>query len=251
MKKEVFIITVLALAAVCIYLFVEAPPPLAQQAQNGKMVPVETMFKVLAAENAAARALYTQEIVGPGIKAGLKFAENWRQPEVQAGPLPALMLRETAINLEKHAARVGLFLGSDFPIAQSNKFTGKQAEAFQKIRESKQAACVSCHNQHAQSPKKDWQLNDVMGATTWSYQQKEVSLAETLRLVGLLRQSFREAYESFLAKAKTYSSPPEIGTKWPRDGYYLPDADTLVQELTKRSSAATVDQLIKANSQLK
>jgi adenylate cyclase len=271
MNKQSFIITVLVLIALSIYLFVEAPPPLDASAQKGRMVPVETLFRVVAEEQAAARALYTQEIVGPGTKAGLKFDENWRSPQVQAGPLPALFLRETALNLEKYNVRLGLFLGSDFPIAAANKFTGKQNEAFQKIRENRQAqffyaedtklytamfpdlaaapACVSCHNEHAQSPKKDWLLNDVMGATTWSYNQKEVSLDEVIKIVATLRLALRESYEAFLTKTKSYSSPPEIGTKWPRDGYFLPDANTFLQEAAKRSSFKSMDLIIKANQE--
>jgi adenylate cyclase len=273
MSKQTFIIAVLALVALIIFLFVDAPPPLELSTQKGKTIPVETLFKVVADENATARSLYTQEIVGPGIKAGLKFDEKWRSPEVEAGPLPALFLRETALGLEKHSTRLGLFLGSDYPIALSNKFAGKQEEAFKKIRESKQAeffyaddtklytamfpdiaaapACVSCHNQHAQSPKKDWQLNDIMGATTWSYSQKEVTYDELINIVSALRLSFRETYEVYLTKTKTYSNPPEIGAKWPRDGYFLPDAETFFQELTKRSSIKTVDTLIKANGSSK
>lgn len=273
MNKQTFTITVLILVVLSIYLFVTAPPPLETSTQQGKLIPVETLLKLVAQENASARALYSQEIVGPGQKVGIKFDENWRKPEVQAGPLPALFLRETALNLEKHSARLGLFLGSDFPIALSNKFAGKQEEAFKKIRETRQPqffyaedtklytamfpdlaaapACVTCHNEHAQSPKKDWQLNDVMGATTWSYQKKEVTLEESLQLIGTLRQSVKETYESFLAETKTFTNPPEIGTKWPKDGYFVPNADTFIQELTKRSSSKTVDLLIAASQKQK
>jgi len=269
MKNQKFIIAVLILVAVIVYLFVEAPPPLESNTLSGRAIPVETLFKVLAQEQATARALYSKEIVGEGIKAGLKFDENWRKPDVPAGPLPALMLRETALGLEKHSTHVGLFLGSDFPIAASNQFAGKQDEIFKKIRENKKEQifyaedtklytamypdyaaaqpCVTCHNQHPKSPKKDWQLNDMMGATTWTFQKKEVSLEELLSILGAFRQSFREAYEAFLTKTKTYPNPPEIGKKWPREGYYLPDADTFIQEVTKQSSFKTVDLLIIAN----
>ena len=266
MRKENFVIAVLVLVTLSIYLFIAAPPPLEANAQRGKLIPVETMFKIVAQENASARALYTQEIVGPGQKAGLKFDENWRKPEVEAGPLPALLLRETALGLEKHGTRLNLFLGSDFPIVEANKFVGKQGDIFKKIRENRQAqffysqdtklytamfpdlaaapGCVSCHNQHAKSSKKDWQINDVMGATTWSYEKKEVTIEETLQMVASLRQSVREAYEAYLKKAKTYTTPPEIGAKWPKEGYFLPDAETFTQELTKRSSVKTIELLL-------
>ena len=32
--------------------------------------------------------------------------------------------------------------------------------------------CVTCHNEHPDTPKDDWQLGDVMGATTWAYPKK-------------------------------------------------------------------------------
>jgi adenylate cyclase len=269
MSKQAFVITVLILVALIVYLFVEAPPPLEMSAQGGKSIPVETMFRIVAEENATMRTLYTKEIVGEGLKAGLKFDEKWRNQEVEAGPLPALLLRETALSLEKQSIRLGLFLGSDFPIAASNKFSGKQDEVFKKIRENRKEqyfyaedtklytamfpdpasapACVTCHNEHAQSPKKDWQLNDLMGATTWTYHKKEVTLDEMVKIIASLRQSFREAYEAYLTKARTYSRSPEIGKKWPREGYCLPDADTFIEEVSRRSSFKTVETLIDAN----
>jgi hypothetical protein len=92
------------------------------------------VFRILAAENATMRALWTAEIVGAGTKAGLKFSEKWREPAVAAGPLPALFLRESATALQKTRVPLGLFLGSDYPIAQSNLFTGEQAEHFKRPR---------------------------------------------------------------------------------------------------------------------
>jgi len=56
---------------------------------------------------------------------------------VDQGPLPALFLREVATHLEKSSVPLSLFLGSDFPISSSNKFKGKQAEAFQTMRDTK------------------------------------------------------------------------------------------------------------------
>jgi len=76
-------------------------------------VPIERVFRILAAENATMRALWTAEIVGAGTKAVLKFDEKWREPAVAAGPLPALFLRESATALQKTRVPLGLFLGSD------------------------------------------------------------------------------------------------------------------------------------------
>ena len=94
------------------------------------------VFRVVAAENDAARKLWTAEIVGAGGKVGLKFHEKWREADMEAGPLPALFLREASTALQKTRVPLGLFLGSDFPIAQSNKFSGAQAEHFANLRKT-------------------------------------------------------------------------------------------------------------------
>jgi adenylate cyclase len=266
-NKQAFIITVLILVCAAIYLFASSPPELAEkEVKTGKMVPIETVLAVIANENDVARSLYTEKIVGDGQKVGLHFDENWREPDVEAGPLPALFLRETAMSLEKSPIPLGLFLGSDFPITPSNEFGGIQADTFQKIKASRAPEyfyaedtklytamfpdlssvmpCVKCHNEHAQSPKKDWELDDVMGATTWTYPTKEVSVGELIQIIAALRAGFKTAYIAYLEKAKTFSKPPEITDKWPRDGYYLPDVDTFLKEFAKRSSAGTVNGLI-------
>ena len=175
-------------------------------------IPVEQMFSVLQTENAAVRAMWTREIVGEGKKVGLKFDEHWRDADLDAGPLPALFLRETAKSMEKSPVRISLFLGSDYPISPDNRFEGLQQEKFQALRQSRQAQffyvpdtglhtamfadiavaepCISCHNKHEQSPKHDWRLNDVMGAATWMYPESVVTLQDTLKAITVLHQVF-------------------------------------------------------------
>ena len=103
-----------------VYLFATRPVPLQAEQAAGRSVPVETVFRIVAAENDAARKLWTVDIVGAGAKVGLKFHEKWREPAMEAGPLPALFLREASTALQKTRMPLGLFLGSDFPISQSN-----------------------------------------------------------------------------------------------------------------------------------
>ena len=255
---------VLAVAAV--YLFATRPEPLADRQVLGRTVAIEKVFHVVAVENAAVRGLWTADIVGAGAKAGLKFSEKWRQPEVDAGPLPALFLREAATALQKTRVPLGLFLGSDYPIAQSNLLTGTQAEHFKQIRatgnpEFYNAAdigrhtamfadvavapgCVSCHNDHPNSPKTDWKLMDVMGATTWSYPKDRVTIEEALQIVAAVRTSFAAAYDAYLAKVATFERPPQIGESWPRDGYVLPSRQAFMREFEARTSAKTLDRLL-------
>jgi len=265
-----FTVVALLLAALIVYLFVTAPPPLDQTAARGPTVPVEEALALAAAENAAVRQLYTAEIVGRGKQVGLAFDEDWRQRDVEAGPLPALFLRETAMSLEKDPVRLGLFLGSDHPIRTANLFTGEQESVFERMREDRQPSffltadtglhtamfpdlavappCVDCHNQHPSSPKNDWRLGDVMGATTWTYPDEELTVGELLELLAALRRGFGDAYGAYIDKTRTFSQPPEIGERWPRDGYYLPSPEVFLAEAERRTSPETLGRLLSAGT---
>jgi adenylate cyclase len=256
-----------------IYLFATRPTPLQAEQASGRTVPVETVFRVVAAENDVARKLWTADIVGAGGKVGLKFHEKWRDPAVEAGPLPALFLRETSAALQKTRIPLGLFLGSDFPIVQSNMFSGIQADRFAELRKTGEPeffnatdigrftaifadravapGCVSCHNEHPESPKTDWKLNDIMGATTWSYPKERVSLEELVQIVAALRASFAAAYDAYLAKAATFSKPPEIGDKWPAEGYFIPSKRAFLAEFERRASPNTVERLLLTTAETK
>jgi adenylate cyclase len=248
-----------------VYLFVNAPQALPDAAvSTGKKLSARDVLEMCAAENAVVRELYTKSIVEAGLKSGLKFDEKWR--DVDAGPLPALFLRETAKNLAKGATRLGLFLGSDAPINRANQFAGLQADAFQQMRRDRSArhffmddvkvnaamfpdvavtkGCVDCHNKHVDTPKRDWKVGDLMGATTWTLASSNLSLPETLETIASLRKSFRDAYGAYVDRAKKFSSPPEIGKKWPSEGYYLPDPDTFMEEAERRTSRTTLDRLL-------
>lgn len=251
-----------------IYLFATRPGPLADNAIAERSVPIEKVFRILAAENDIVRALWTADIVGAGTKAGLKFSEKWREPDVAAGPLPALFLRESAAVLQKTHVRLCFFLGSDYPIAQSNLFTGEQAEHFKHMRATGNPeffnatdirrhaamfpdiavapACVSCHNEHPNAPKTDWKLKDMLGATTWSYPKDKVTIEELLEILAALRSSFAAAYDAYLAKVATFENAPEIGERWPRDGYFLPTREIFMREFERRASAKTLDRLLHA-----
>lgn len=261
-------VVVLALGASTLiaYLFVTAPPPLATAANVDRTVPIAAILSVLELENDAARALWTQEIVDRGIAVGLAFGERWREAAVHEGPLPALFLRETARQLERSAVRLRLFLGSHQPINAANKLTGAQATTFVALEHTGAPQfffdastamhtamfadravverCVTCHNQHRASPKSDWRLHDVMGATTWMYPDGAVSAERAIEMIRALRASTRAAYASYLDKAATFPRAPVVGDRWPRDGYYVPSADAFMAELARRTSAATVQGLI-------
>lgn len=268
--RQRFVIFVLILAVAGIYLFVSAPPKLSQQddALSGVRMPVERFFSLLDAENASIRALYTAEIVGPGQRNGLKFDEDWKKGELRAGPLPALFLRETSTLLQQDVEGLNLFLGSDYPIVSANIFKGLQVDYFKKVRAegkpqffqdpstrlytamfpdvASAMPCVTCHNDHIKTPKRDWALNDIMGATTWLYPRREVSLPDVLHTLEALRRSAVSTYAMYLDKVRSFPAleQPEIGSRWPRDGHFLPNVETFAKAVSARNSAATLAVLL-------
>ncbi len=268
MKHQKSLITILFLCVLGIYLFVTAPAALPEKNQSSeRMVPVRIMFEILASEQAAARAIYTREIVGPGLAHGMKFDESWKEEGVEAGPLPAVLLREVASRLQRSGTEVGLFLGSDFPISPVNKFSGAQLKYFDQMKSSgapqffkddsndrytgmfldtaSAEGCVNCHNKHPKSSKRDWKLNDPMGATTWLYPRSEVSVDEVLARLDALRSAIRASYQAYLDRAAAFTkNKPAIGSQWPKDGMYLPDADTFMQTVIARASPHTVELLL-------
>lgn len=265
MARQNFWITCLALTALSVYLFATAPPPLEDGKPAGAAIPVERMFEILKAENDVVRALWTKEVVGAGKQAGLKFDERWREAEVEAGPLPALFLRETAKSLEKNPTPLSLFLGSDYPINDANRFEGLQLEKFQTLKQTLKPqffyladiqmqvamfsdvavseGCIQCHNEHGQSPKHDWKLNDVMGATTWMYPAASVSMEELVKTLAALHQGFQEAYGAYVEKARKFANPPAIGERWPAEGYCLPSPEVFMREIIQRTAPHTLAML--------
>jgi len=267
MKNKIFILTALILINVSIYLFKSAPEPLADNSiKVGSQFPVQVLFHAVAAENAVARSIYTSAIVGAGKKVGLEFSEKWKNKAVDAGPLPALFLREASRYIEKSPVPLGLFLGSDFPIASSNKFSGQQIEKLIQIRTNSNPAffysadikrhvamfpdfavaegCVSCHNDHPDSPKTDWKLDDIMGATTWLYPDETVSLEEIMDAVSVVRSGIVATYLQYLEKCKTFQNPPEIGSKWPEQGYFIPSSKAFLAIYEKEASLQTMQILL-------
>lgn len=257
-----------ALAVIGIYLFATAPADLDDASGGSRKVPVETLFRLLDAENASIRKLYTAEIVTPGLKNGLKYREDWKDKDVHAGPLPALVLRETANRLQQRVPDLSLFLGSIFPIEASNKFKGAQLAYFEKIDRNGEPqffldestgrytamfadvagapACVKCHNEHPKSPRKDWKLHDTMGATTWSFPRKQLSTDELVEILGAYRTAALETYGAYLRKTESFADAerPQVGGRWPKDGLFLPDAETFRKSVEERNSIASLNLLL-------
>lgn len=252
-----------------VYLFATAPPELPDVEQNMEQqrpIDVANLFNAMNAINDTARRIYTAKIVGGGKKAGLDFGEDWAEPGVDKGPLPALFLRLVASRMETKPPQLGLYLGSDQPINKSNLFSGKQAQAFAQVKDLQAAVflksedthfvamypdvasaqpCVSCHNEHPDSPKDNWQLHDVMGATTWTYPHAQLGAGEYLEVTEAFYASVQEAYQSYLDKVSEFDQPVPVGLNWPERGTReLPDADTFMQVVRLESAASVLDDLV-------
>lgn len=253
----------MGLSTLLVYLFVTAPEPLKESNSEIYTIPIKVALQILEEENDVARNLYTQAIVGAGKKRKIKFDENWEDKEIIAGPLPAQFMRLTAMSLEQSPVQLGLFLGSDQAINKANKFEGEQLINFQKMKLTRTPVffyspdaeryaymapdiasvkpCVTCHNDHEESPKTDWKLHDVMGAATWTYPKDNVGYKEFLDMLQALREAFKFSYEEFLGEIITMKHPPNIGKNWPKNGRYLPSAEEFMRELTSQSSGISLE----------
>lgn len=251
-----------------IYLFVSAPQRLPDQADvqvTACRFEVVELFDAVNAINDAARGIYTRRIVGGGLKAGLKFGEDWTEPDVEKGPLPALFLRLTASRLERRPQPLGLYLGSDAPINKSNLFSAVQAVAFEQVKSTREPVfsqddtagsvgmypdvasvmpCVTCHNDHPDSPRTDWKLDDMMGATTWTYPQSQVSATDYMQTVDAMLASVREAYQAYLDKTQTFVRAVPIGADWPTEGNRtLPTVEVFLTEVRTAAATAMIDSM--------
>lgn len=267
-RIPVSVLALCGLAVAGIYLFATRPTALAEETA-GKRVPVEHLFRILDAENAAIRKLYTARIVTPGQHAGLEFDEKWKEDGVHAGPLPALVLRETAMRLQTRVSDMSLFLGSDYPIEPINIFRGMQEEKFEQIKADGEPkffldpqsgrytamfpdpasaeACVTCHNEHPTSPRKDWVLNDMMGATTWSFPRAEVTGEEMLHILAAFRASALDTYQAYLDKTESFPADrkPHIGNDWPStSSTNIPSMEVFRREVEAMNSSMTLSRLI-------
>ncbi|MBQ4821069.1 DUF3365 domain-containing protein [Aquimarina sp. MMG016] len=252
------------------------PEETSSDGTSDKVFAVADILTLVAKENDITRTLYTKGIVGAGKKQGLKFDEDWQDDEIEAGPLPALFLRGISSDIRKSPVPLGLYLGSDFPINASNKFQGKQAELFEKIKTNKEpqhffeedqklytsmfadlavaAPCVNCHNEHKNTTKTDWKLGDVMGATTWQYPSDSLSYKEAIDVIKAYRNGTKAIYNAYLneiAAFKIDSTKPSIGDKWPSKGFYLPTAEVFIDSVRKLTSYKSLEKLLAGSDKQK
>jgi len=163
----------------------EAPAAPAGPAITPKMMS-DALFAVMASD----RAVYTKQVVNrlQNEEKVLKASEHWQDDK--ALPLPAQMFRMGAEAVAEKQAGFTYALLSLWPVNKQNapktdvEKTGLQFVADQKGKENYYGeetlggkkyftavyadvavskACTSCHNNHKDSPRSDFALNDVMG----------------------------------------------------------------------------------------
>jgi hypothetical protein len=152
-------------------------------------VPLETVVDYIHAVLEADRTFYTVHVVERMQRRGvIETSENWRS--VNALPLPAQFFQESSGLAALTGVPVQYRLTSLFPINQQNlpatEFDRTALEAVmahphepykgfiteEGVRRFRAVyadiavspICASCHNAHPASPKRDYKLNDVLGA---------------------------------------------------------------------------------------
>jgi len=152
-------------------------------------LPVETVADYLYAMIEADREVYTKHVVERmQIKGVVVASENWEEKNTL--PLPAQFLMESGRVMARKGIGVQYRLISLWPINKRNvarsefekeglgtilthqtkPYTGFVKEGgtryFQAVYPDLAVtqACIGCHNSHPDSPKRDFKINDVMGA---------------------------------------------------------------------------------------
>ncbi len=152
-------------------------------------IPPQTVTDYIHAVIEADRNFYTVHVVERQQKAGgIIAAEDWRAKK-NTLPLPAQFLMESSELANKTGTRVRYRLISLWPINPNNApYNDEEKNGLESVRKHPEQsvattvqigsqsyfqaiyadravsqACVSCHNAHPRSPKKDFKINDVMG----------------------------------------------------------------------------------------
>ena len=161
-------------------------PSLAAEQQG---IPPETVADYIHAVIEADRTFYTIHVVERMQKdGGAPAAEDWRAKN-KTLPLPAQFLMEASDLAAKTGSHVRYRLISLWPInPQNGPYNAGERKALERVLQHPEAAatatvkigdqdyfqaiyadravtqaCVSCHNAHPRSPKRDFGMQDVMG----------------------------------------------------------------------------------------
>ena len=160
--------------------------------RNAEKEVIETSLaqgRIISAQISELRRYYTQNVVDPVQKSGLKATHN-HGAKVGEIPLPATMVHElNSIFSKKAGYEIRLYSNFPFPFRKDGGardnfekealrvLAKKKDQQFWRIEDYEGVttlryatpdvmsakACVDCHNTHPLSPKTNWQLGDVRG----------------------------------------------------------------------------------------
>ncbi len=166
------------------------------EATSGSL-PVEMVADYIHAVIEADREVYTKHVVERMQAKGVVVAsENWEHQNTM--PLPAQFLMESGRVMERNGTGIQYRLISPWPINKRNVAYGEfqksglgailthptkpytgyvkvgSARYFQAVYPDLAVteACIGCHNAHPESPKRDFKVNDVIGAMVISFPVK-------------------------------------------------------------------------------
>lgn len=163
-------------------------PPLAKEPPLGPGIPPDRVADYVHAIVQADRTIYTNHVVTRMQDKGIvKATEHWEQDD--ALPLPAQFLQHSGRIVAESGHGIRYRLIGLSPIYQRNApatdferkaldtltrqpdrpvtgiVTSGKKQFFQAIYPDRavSSACITCHNNHPLSPKRDFKVNDVMG----------------------------------------------------------------------------------------
>ncbi len=87
-----------------------------------------------------------------------------------------------------------------------------------------------------------------MGATTWQYPSDSLSYKGAIAVLNAYSKGTIDTYKEYLAEVATFkeSEKPEIGTKWPSQGKYLPAPEVFLDSVKKLTAYNTMKKLVVA-----
>ena len=167
-------------------------PNSATTEETSVSLPVEMVADYVHAVLAADREVYTRHVERMQVKGVVGASENWEEKNTL--PLPVQFLMESGRVMAKKGIGIQYRLISLWPINKQNlassdfekvglgtisthptkPYTGFVKEGgaryFQAVYPDLAVtqACVGCHNAHPDSPKRNFKINDIMGAVVIS-----------------------------------------------------------------------------------
>ncbi|MBL4798503.1 MAG: DUF3365 domain-containing protein [Oleispira sp.] len=186
-QKIVYILSLIVIASV-IAAFIYLSKTSQQISQETSIANAQRYLEALS----EFRTLYTSEVVQTAKKHGLTITHDYKNIP-NAIPLPATLSMALGERIGQHQSGAKTYLYSPFPFPWRDKesqaifddtfaddawqalnerpdqpyysfedYNGQPAIRFA-IADKMREACISCHNNHPQTPKNDWKIGDVRG----------------------------------------------------------------------------------------